>query len=149
MSETLDIRFGEFTISTNPQLLDVKAIHYYLSNHSYWAKGIPLETVERAIQNSLNFGLYRQNRQIGFARVISDMSTVAYLGDVYVLEEYRGQRLSNRLMEVVMNHPHLQGLRRWILLTSSADWLYEKYGFQKVARPEIYMELHNPNAYKA
>ena len=149
MHKTIEVSFGEFSISTNPQQLDVYAIHDFLSNHSYWAKGIPFETVERAIRNSLNFGLYHLGRQIGFARVISDMSTVAYLGDVYVLEEYRGQGLSNRLMEAVMKHPDLQGLRRWILLTSSADWLYEKYGFQKVARPEIYMELHNPNAYKA
>lgn len=149
MPEILDINFGEFTISTNPELLDTKAIHDYLCYDSYWAKGIPLETVERAIQHSLNFGLYYQKRQIGFARVISDMSTVAYLADVYVLEEFRGQGLSNRLMEVIMNYPDLQGLRRWILLTSSADWLYKKYGFQKVTRPEIYMELHNPNAYKA
>lgn len=149
MQNTLETSFGEFTISTNPQQLDIHAIHDFLSNHSYWAKGIPFETVERAIQNSLNFGLYHLGRQIGFARVISDLSTVAYLGDVYVLEEFRGKGLSNKLMEQVMNHPDLQGLRRWILLTSTADWLYKNYGFQKVARPEIYMELHNPNAYKA
>lgn len=145
----VEVHFDEFLISTDSEKLDISAIHDYLSNHSYWAKGIPLKTVEKAIQNSLNFGLYHQNKQIGFARIISDLSTVAYLGDVYLLEGYRGQGLSSRLMDVVMSHPDLQGLRRWILLTSSADWLYEKYGFQKVARPEIYMELHNPTAYKA
>lgn len=145
----VEVHFDEFLISTDSEKLDISAIHDYLSNHSYWAKGIPLKTVKKAIQNSLNFGLYHQNRQIGFARIISDLSTVAYLGDVYLLEGYRGQGLSSRLMDVVMSHPDLQGLRRWILLTSSADWLYQKYGFQKVARPEIYMELHNPNAYQA
>ena len=148
-SQLVEVHFDEFLISTDSEKLDISAIHDYLSNHSYWAKGIPLKTVKKAIQNSLNFGLYHQNRQIGFARIISDLSTVAYLGDVYLLEGYRGQGLSSRLMDVVMSHPDLQGLRRWILLTSSADWLYQKYGFQKVARPEIYMELHNPNAYQA
>ncbi|MFN7691469.1 MAG: GNAT family N-acetyltransferase, partial [Bacteroidota bacterium] len=84
----------------------------------------------------------------GFARVISDFSTIAYLGDIYVLENYRGQGLSKKLMDAVVSHPNLQGLRRWILLTSTADWLYEKYGFNKLPKPEIYMELYNSNVYK-
>lgn len=148
-SQLVEVHFDEFLISTDSEKLDIPAIHDYLSNHSYWAKGIPLDTVERAIRSSLNFGLYHLGRQIGFARIITDLSTVAYLGDVYLLEAYRGRGLSSQLMDVVMSHPDLQGLRRWILLTSSADWLYEKYGFHKVARPEIYMELHNPDAYRA
>ena len=97
---------------------------------------------------SLNFGLFHHDKQIGFARIISDFSTIAYLGDVYVLENYRGQGLSKKLMDTIVNHPNLQGLRRWILLTSTADWLYEKYGFTKVPNPEIYMERFNPNVYK-
>ena len=98
------------------------------------------EKIKTSIENSLNFGLFQQGKQIGFARVISDFSTIAYLGDIYVLDEYRGQGLSKKLMVTVMNHPNLQGLRRWILLTSTADWLYEKYGFTKLSKPENYME---------
>ena len=101
-----------------------------------------------SIDISLNFGLFHNGEQIGFARVISDFSTIAYLGDVYVLDKYRGQGLSKKLMDTVMNHPNLQGLRSWILLTSTADWLYEKYGFTKLPNPEIYMELYNSDVYK-
>lgn len=101
-----------------------------------------------SIENSLNFGLFHNNNQIGFARVVSDFSTIAYLGDIYSLENYRGQGLSKKMMEVAIEHPNLQGLRRWILLTSTADWLYEKYGFVKLPKPELYMELFNPNVYK-
>ncbi len=100
------------------------------------------------LKNSLNFGLFHHNKQIGFARVISDFSTIAYLGDIYVLEDYRGQGLSSKLMEVAMNHPNLQGLRRWILLTSTADWLYRKYHFRNLPNPELYIELYDPDVYK-
>lgn len=100
-----------------------------------------------SIKNSLNFGLFHNNKQIGFARIISDFSTIAYLGYIYILGNYRGQGLSKKLMDFVIEHPNLQDLRRWILLTSTADWLYEKYGFTKLPKPEIYMELFNPNVY--
>ncbi len=120
----------------------------FLSNHSDWSRNIPFEKVKTSIDNSLCFGLFHGETQIGFARVISDFSTIAYLGDVYVLEEYRGKGLSKKMMDVVMSHPNLQGLRRWILLTSTAEWLYSKYGFAKLSKPEIYMELHNKNIYK-
>lgn len=140
--------FGQFLITTDKSKLDVHAIHDFLSRHSGWSDDIPLERVKASIDNSLNFGLFHNNKQIGFARVISDFSTIAYLGDIYVLESYRGQGLSKKLMDVVMAHPNLQGLRRWILLTSTADWLYEKYGFTKLPKPEVYMELYNPNVYK-
>jgi N-acetylglutamate synthase-like GNAT family acetyltransferase len=146
--ETIEQTFGEFFITTDKTKMDVTAIHDFLSKYSGWSDNIPFETVKISIENSLNFGLFHNGTQIGFARVISDFSTIAYLGDIYVLDNYRGEGLSKKLMESVMSHPYLQGLRRWILLTSTADWLYEKYGFTKVPQPEIYMELFNPNVYK-
>lgn len=145
--EIIDQAFGEFLITTDRSKMDVAAIHDFLSKHSGWSDNIPLERVKISIENSLSFGLFHQGTQIGFARVISDFSTIAYLGDIYVLEEFRGRGLSKKLMDAVMSHPNLQGLRRWILLTSTADWLYEKYGFSKLPKPEIYMELYNPAVY--
>jgi N-acetylglutamate synthase-like GNAT family acetyltransferase len=145
--EIIEHTFGEFIISTDRSKLDLIAIHDFLSKHSGWSDNIPFERVKIAIENSLNFGLFHKDKQIGFARVISDFSTIAYLGDVYVLDDYRGQGLSKKLMDRVISHPDLQGLRRWILLTSTADWLYEKYGFKQVPNPEWYMELFNPNVY--
>jgi ribosomal protein S18 acetylase RimI-like enzyme len=145
--KAIEYSFGDFFISTDKTKLDIAAIHNFLSNHSGWSDNIPFDRVKLSIDNSLNFGLFHNNKQIGFARVISDYSTIAYLGDVYVLGEYRGQGLSKKLMDAVMTHPDLQGLRRWILLTSTADWLYEKYGFTKIPKPEMYMELHNPDVY--
>lgn len=139
--------FGDFLISTDKTRLDLIAIHDYLSNHSGWSNNIPFDRVKTSIENSLNFGLFHKNKQIGLARVISDFSTIAYLGDIYVLDQYRGQGLSKKLMDAVMIHPYLQGLRRWILLTSTADWLYEKYGFTKLPKPEMYMELYDPDVY--
>lgn len=146
--ETIEQTFGDFLISTDRHKLDVVAIHDFLSKYSGWADDIPLGKVKTSIENSLCFGVFHQGRQIGFARVISDFATIAYLGDVYVLEEYRGQGLSKRLMDCVMSHPDLQGLRRWVLLTSTAEWLYEKYGFKRLPHPELYMELYNPDVYK-
>jgi len=127
--------------------MDIIAIHDFLSKYSGWSDDISLDRVQISIDNSLNFGLFHNNNQIGFARVISDFSTIAYLGDLYVLDTYRGQGLSKNLMESIMAHPHLQGLRRWILLTSTADWLYKKYGFAKLPKPELYMELFDSNVY--
>ena len=140
--------FGEYLITTDKEKLDIVAIHDFLSKHSGWSDNIPFDRVKTSIDNSLNFGLFHNGRQIGFARVISDMSTIAYLGDIYVLDEYRGKGLSKKLMDAVISHPNLQGLRRWILLTSTADWLYEKYGYRKIPKPELYMELYNPEVYK-
>lgn len=146
--EIIDIEFGDFTITTDKLKMDVIAIHDFLSKHSGWSDNIPLDRVKTSIDNSLNFGLFHGDKQIGFARIISDFSTIAYLGDVYILDRYRGKGLSKKLMEVVMGHPNLQGLRRWILLTSTADWLYEKYGFTGLPNPDWYMERYNPNVYK-
>lgn len=139
--------FGEFYLTTDKRKMDIVAIHDFLSKYSGWSDNIPFDIVENSIANSLNFGLFHNGRQIGFARIISDYATIAYLGDVYVLEEYRGQGLSKKLIDFVIAHPNLQGLRRWILLTSTADWLYEKYGFCKVPNPDLYMERYNPNVY--
>lgn len=143
----IEVAFGNFLISTDKNKLDINAIHDFLSKYSGWSDGIPMERVKLSIENSLNFGIFYDGKQVGFARIISDFSTIAYLGDVYLLDEYRGKGISNKLMDFIMAHPNLQGLRRWILLTSTADWLYEKYGFVRVPNPEIYMELYNPNVY--
>jgi len=136
-----------YLISTDKKKLDVELIHNFLTNESGWSNGIPIEKVEKSINNSLNFGIYIEQNLIGYARVISDFSTIAYLGDVFILSEYRGLGLSKWLMETIMEHKELQDLRRWILLTSTAEWLYEKYGFSKLPEPEIYMEKFNPNVY--
>lgn len=146
--EIIEVRFGDYIITTDKLKMDVVAIHDFLSKYSGWSDNIPFDRVKTSIEHSLNFGLFHQHKQIGFARIISDFSTIAYLGDIYILDNYRGQGLSKKLMEVVMGHPNLQGLRRWILLTSTADWLYKKYGFTKLPHPELYMELYNPNVYK-
>jgi N-acetylglutamate synthase-like GNAT family acetyltransferase len=146
--EIIEITFDNFSITTDKSKMDITAIHDFLSNYSGWSDNIPLDRVKTSIDNSLNFGLFDNNKQIGFARIISDFSTIAYLGDIYVLDNYRGQGLSKKLMDAVIEHPNLQGLRRWILLTSTADWLYEKYGFTKLPKPELYMELFDPNVYK-
>ena len=116
-------RRGEYLISTDKNWLDLTLIHSFLTT-SYWAAGIPLEVVRRSIEHSLSFGLYKEDQQIGYARVITDYATFAYLGDVFILEPFRGQGLSKWLMEVVVTHPELQGFRRWILLTKDAHGLY-------------------------
>lgn len=137
-----------YRISTDPQQLNVETIHQFLAHESGWSNGIPLEKVEKSIANSLNFGMYKGGQLIGYARVISDFSTIAYLGDVFLMPKYRGLGLSKWLMETIMDHPDLQGLRRWILLTSTAEWLYAKYGFTPLPQPEIYMEKYNPTVYR-
>ena len=146
--EIVEAKFENYLLTTDKSKMDSVAIHDFLSNHSDWSKNIPFEIVKTSIDNSLNFGLFYKQQQIGFARVISDLSTIAYLGDIYIIEAYRGKGLSKKLMSFVMTHPNLQGLRRWILLTSTADWLYKKYGFNKLKQPELYMELHQAGLYK-
>lgn len=133
-------------ISTNPALLDLDVIHRFLTE-SYWAAGVPLGVVQRSIEHSLPFGLYKHNRQIGFARVITDYATFAYLADVFVLDEFRGAGLGKWLIEVVMTHPDLAGLRRWMLATLDAHGLYGKSGFTELGQPERWMEKHAPNVY--
>ena len=135
-----------FHISTDPNEMDIAAIHAYLSR-SYWAANIPYEIVARAIANSLCFGAFEGDRQVGFARVVSDKTTFAYLCDVYVLEEYRGRGLSKRLMEAVCAHRDLQGLRRFALDTRDAHGLYEKFGFKAPLRANAHMEIVRPGIY--
>lgn len=137
---------GEFEISTDPARIDLVAVHAFLTT-SYWAAGIPLETVERSIRNSLCFGIYCADCQVGFARVITDRATFAYLGDVFVLPEHRGHGLSKWMMECIMAHPDLQGLRRWSLLTRDAHGLYQQFGFTELKSPQRWMERHDPEIY--
>ena len=138
---------GEFTISTDRKRLQIDAIHQFLSEESYWAKERTKKQTETAIKNSLSFGVYFGEKQIGFARVVTDYSTFAYLGDVFVLEEFRGRGLSKWLMQVIINHPELQGFRRWILATKDAHTLYEKFDFTALKFPTRWMEKTAPNAY--
>ena len=138
---------GEFTISTDKSLLDVGVIHKFLSEESYWAGNRSLEKTQIAIENSICFGLYHGDRQIGFARVVSDKSTFAYIGDVFVLTEYRGKGLSKWLMQIIVEHPELQGLRRWVLATKDAHGLYAQYEFAELRHPERWMEKTAADAY--
>jgi GNAT superfamily N-acetyltransferase len=140
-------RRGEYLITTDRARVDLGVVHGFLVD-SYWAKGIPLETVRRSIEHSLNFSVYHGEQQVGFARVITDYATFAYVGDVFVLESHRGRGLSKWLMELVVTHPELQGFRRWILLTRDAHRLYEQVGFKAIAAPDRYMELWTPNTYQ-
>jgi GNAT superfamily N-acetyltransferase len=137
---------GEFEITTDASRIDLNAVHQFLAR-SYWAAGIPLAIVERSIKNSLCFGIYKDTRQVGFARVITDRATFAYLGDVFVLPEHRGQGLAKWMMECIVAHPDLQGLRRWSLLTRDAHGLYRQFGFTELKSPERWMERHHPEIY--
>jgi|HubBroStandDraft_4_1064222.scaffolds.fasta_scaffold57752_2 ribosomal protein S18 acetylase RimI-like enzyme len=169
-------RRGEFLISTDPARLDLDVIHGFLTN-CYWAKGVPREVVARSIEHALCFGVYDGNgacprlakdagpfdklragngaptdgilAQVGFARVISDFASIAYVGDVFVLDSHRGRGLGKWLMEAITQHPALQGLRRWILTTRDAHGLYSQVGFTPVKFPERYMERHDPQVYAA
>jgi len=144
----MDWKRGEFTISTDKSRLQFDVIQSFLANDSYWAKTRTPEQTRTAIENSICFGLYHDDQQIGFARVVSDQATFAYLGDVFVLNEFRGQGLSKWLMETIVAHPDLQGLRRWVLATRDAHGLYEQYGFAPLVHPDRWMELSAPDAYK-
>ena len=137
---------GEFTVSTDPRRVDLRAVHAFLTD-CYWARGIPRDVVRRSVENSLCFGIYHGNELVGFARVISDRATFAYVADVFVLPQYRGRGLSKFLMQCIMEHPELQGLRRWSLATSDAHELYAQFGFKPVAKPEMWMEIHKPDVY--
>jgi GNAT superfamily N-acetyltransferase len=143
----VEYRRDDFLISTDRARLDLDVVHGFLTT-SYWAQGISREVVAQSIAQSLCFGVYEGGPQIGFARVVTDFATVAYLGDVFVLESYRGRGLSKWLMECIVQHPALQNLRRWILLTRDAHKLYSQFGFTPVKAPERYMELHRPNVYE-
>lgn len=140
------LRASDYEISVDRSRLDVDVIHRFLSA-SYWAKSIPRELVERSIRHSLCFGVFRNGAQIGFARVISDFATFAYLADVFVLPDHRGRGVSKQLMETILEHPELQGLRRFLLATLDAHGLYKQFGFEPLDHPERYMSIHRPNLY--
>ncbi len=137
----------EYTISTDRERLQIVVISRFLANESYWAKNRTLEQTKIAIENSICFGVYHGARQVGFARVVSDCATFAYLGDVFILNEFRGRGLSTWLMEIVLAHPELQNLRRWILATRDAHGLYRQFGFSDLKLPERWMERPAPDAY--
>lgn len=136
---------GEFTISTDRERLNIETLHRFLSNDSYWAQGRAVETIKRSVDNSFPFGLYHNNQQIGFARVVTDFATFAWVADVFVLPDYRGHGLSKWLMEVILAHPKLQGFRRWVLATKDAHTLYARFGFIPLHKPERWMERPDPS----
>lgn len=142
----IEVRQGEYTVSTDRSRIDVESVHAFLTS-TYWSPGIPEETVRRAIAGSICFGIYHGDAQVGFARVITDRATYAYLSDVYVVEAHRGRGLSKWMMTVIMAHPDLQGLRRFALSTRDARGLYEQFGFQLVANPQLQMEILRRDIY--
>ncbi len=145
---TVASRMQNYSVSSEPSRLDLDVIHGFLAQ-SYWAKGVPRSVVEKALQHSLCFGVYDDAAgQVGFARMITDRATFAYLADVFILPEHRGQGLSKRLMDAVVSHADLQGLRRMVLATSDAHGLYAQYGFESIAKPELFMEVWHPDIYQ-
>lgn len=140
-----ELHRGEYLISTDSERLDLEFIHSFLSTETYWATGRPFDVVKHSIENSLPFGLYHRDRQIGFARVVTDYATFGWIADVFVIEEFRGQGLGKWLMEAMITHPELQGFRRWVLATKDAHDLYRQFGFTELKRPERWMERHDPN----
>jgi GNAT superfamily N-acetyltransferase len=138
-----------FVVSTDRTRLDLGVIHGFLAQFSYWALHIPFEIFARSVENSLCFGVYDSGgAQVGFARVVSDFATFAYVADVFVLDSYRGRGLGKLLMECVKQHPQLQGLRRWVLTTRDAHTLYAQFGFGPPKWPERFMEILQPNIYE-
>jgi N-acetylglutamate synthase-like GNAT family acetyltransferase len=139
----------DYEISADVSRLDVAVIHKFLAEDSYWSRGIPRSTVERAIENSLCFGVYHGAAQVGFARVVTDRSTFALLADVFILEAHRGKGLSKELMRRVVEHEDVQGLRRFLLLTSDAHGLYSQFGFKEIGSPARFMEVLRPDIYQS
>jgi GNAT superfamily N-acetyltransferase len=145
--QIVEDRKGEFLLSSDRSRLDLDVVHGFLTR-CYWAEGIPREIVARSIENSLCFAVYKDGKQVAFARAISDFATYAYVGDVFVLEEFRGHGLGKWMMECMVRHPALQNLRRWSLVTGDAHDLYAQFGFTPLKKPQNYMELHNPAVYQ-
>jgi GNAT superfamily N-acetyltransferase len=133
-------RRGDFVISTDRLRLQLDFIHDFLANSSYWAQGRSLEVLQRSIENSLNFGVFQGDEQVGFARVVTDYATFAWLADVFIVEKYRGQGLGVWLIEVITSHPRLQGFRRWVLATRDAHELYRRFGFSEITELKRWME---------
>ena len=133
-----------FHISTDKSLLDIDMIYNYLDKESYWAQGIPPEKIKKAIDGSLCFGVYLNKQQVGFARIVTDKATFAYLCDVFVLPHFRRKGLSKWMVQTIVQHPDLQGLRRWSLATADAHGLYNQFGFKQLAKPDNWMEIFTP-----
>ncbi len=144
MTEALKHRFY---ISTDKSKLDIPLIHNVLKS-SYWAENIPLAIMEKSIKNSLCFGLYENSQQVGFARVITDYATTAYLKDVFIVEPYRGQGLGKWFVESILEYPELQDVPKWLLATKDAHGLYRRYGFKKLTEPEKIMMRLQPHHYE-
>lgn len=142
----LTYRQGDYEISTDPARLDLGVIHGFLAG-SYWAKGVPLGVVERSVEHSLCYGVYHESGQVGFARVITDYATFAYLADVFVVEAHRGRGLSKWLVATILAHPELQGLRVWMLATRDAHGLYARFGFAPLDSPDRVMRIARPDFY--
>ncbi len=137
-----------YEISTDRERLDVDTIYHFLSDESYWARGIPRDVVARSIENSLCFGVYHDATQVGFARIVTDKSTFALVADVFIVQAHRGKGLSKWLMHEVMKHPDLQGLRRLLLFTSDAHGLYAQFGFSAISNAWRFMEVRHPDVYQ-
>ena len=140
-------RKPQYSVSTDKAQFDVEMIYRFLTN-CYWAEGVPRDVVKRSIDNAFCFGVFDREQQVGFARVITDRATYAYIGDVFILESHRGRGLSKLLMKAIMEHPELQGLRRWSLVTNDAQSLYQQFGFSPLSSPHNYMEFVNADIYK-
>jgi GNAT superfamily N-acetyltransferase len=136
----LEYNRGDYVVSTDSSRLDLRSIHKFLAQEAYWSRGIKFEVFLKSVENSLCFGLYHRETQIGFARIISDFATFAYLADVFVVQGYRRHGLGKWLIECIIDHPALKGLRRWMLVTRDAHGLYQQFGFQGINRPEFFME---------
>lgn len=136
----LEYTRDDYAVSTDPSRLDLRLIHKFLAQDAYWSRGIKFEVFLKSVENSLCFGLYHRETQIGFARIISDYATFAYLADVFVVEGYRRRGLGKWLIECIINYPALKGLRRWMLVTRDAHGLYQQFGFQEISQPEFFME---------
>ena len=147
--KTYEITDGDLLISDDKARLDHALIHGFLSGRSYWAQGVPRETVERSMEHSLCFGLYKAGRQIGFARAVTDRATFAWLADVFIVEEERGKGFSKRFLAGIFAHPALQGLRLFMLGTRDAHTLYERFGFTPLKHVERFMEIRAQNSYKS
>lgn len=150
METRYEVKQDEFMISTDPSLLDIGVIHSYLCDQSYWAAGISRDVVKKSVENSLCFGVYTGGTQIGFARLVTDRATFAYLADVFILEPYRGKGLSKWLISVIQSHPELQSLRRWVLGTRDAQGLYEQFGWSVFTEEtrKRFMQRHFPDVYR-
>ena len=150
MENTAKLSAEAYTVSTDPARLDIAMIHHYLSVDSYWAQNIPVEVVQRSIENSFCFGVYLQDRQVGFGRLVTDKATFAYLADVFILPEHRGKGLSKLMLAAMHAHPDMQGLRRWLLGTKDAHELYKQFGWKPLTEELFgrFMQWHAPDVYK-